>query len=656
MSKTTWRSTIWWCLTLALLGSGACGGQVEPNGSSNPANDSGNGTPSNSSGGSFGEPLTGQGGSADEVYDAGGTEGTGGESPPPEPSSPWVARTIPQRFGIQLKNFNANARNLELVGALNFGWIRRGFSWNAIEQTAGEYDFSQYDVLVENAQTQGLRIIAVIGLQNPALYPPVHEAEGRAAYARYAAALAEHFQDANIIWELWNEPNVRTFWGWHGEHNSEQYAQEYTSLVKETMAAIQEVAPDSTVVAGSVSNLWQASYEWQQHCFELGILETGIAGWSVHPYGLRTPEEYLEGYRIVRQMLSDAGAPDMPLLNSERGFPLEEREGFAGGAIELAQEFQAWHMVRQYLIDHLSDLQLTIWYEWSGEETFSFYTANYRTPVYEAGQTLFSLLEGYELRSRLETDSSLDFLLKFYKTGAPDYLVAWTAPEPDDTPDSVAPHNVSISVDQEGWVEVVDLYGNTDSLQITDGQLQVPLSGSPVYIKLQGMAERSTATTRFVPRQELDLFESGTTWTFYENNSDGAFELGHEADVPIGRIHYDFNATANDAYRDYVYAETAVTIPAARGLQLQVRTEVAQQLTLRIIDSTEQTHQFKTQLSGSNEWETVFMPFENNLENWGGAADGTIHFPLQRFVLSVPEPNNRTTGSLTFSRAYAVSY
>ncbi len=50
---------------------------------------------------------------------------------------------------------------------------------------------------------------------------------GRTGYAKFAAALAAHYKDYDIVWEIWNEPNTMTFWGKHGKKgNTPEYAEE----------------------------------------------------------------------------------------------------------------------------------------------------------------------------------------------------------------------------------------------------------------------------------------------------------------------------------------------------------------------------------------------------------------------------------------------
>src|SRR5262245_19454659 len=78
---------------------------------------------------------------------------------PPDP-------TIPNGFGVQLKNFNDNAQNLDEIQKLGLRYVRRGFSWGGVEKVAGVYDFTAYDRLVADCKARKLSILGCIALDN----------------------------------------------------------------------------------------------------------------------------------------------------------------------------------------------------------------------------------------------------------------------------------------------------------------------------------------------------------------------------------------------------------------------------------------------------------------------------------------------------------
>jgi len=246
-----------------------------------------------------------------------------------------------------------------------------------------------------------------------------------------------------------------------------------------------EADPECFIVAGSVSCLWEPSFFWTDACFKKGILESGISGWTVHPYGFKTPEEHAAGYARVREIFADNGVPDdFPLLNSERGFSLEKLdEGWSGGLEENAPHYQAWHLVRQYMIDLMYDVRLTIWYEWSAREFGLIYSQEKR-PAYYACVHMVDELSGYSFRERLSTTSDRDYMLMFKNDMGDRKIVAWTSPPPGGTPEEAVAHTVEIPQDVKTTVSACDLYGEQSTFEIIDDRIVVELTGAPKYISL----------------------------------------------------------------------------------------------------------------------------------------------------------------------------
>jgi len=396
--------------------------------------------------------------------------------------------TIPSNMGVQIKGPEMNAEALDKVRDAGFKWVRRGFIWEGIEKEKGVYNFEPYDKFVALCKERGLGIIAPMAFNNK-LYGHVKDEPGRSAYAAWAAAMAGHFKNDNIYWEIWNEPNTMTFWGRHGKKgNSEPYAEEYTNLVKATIPAMRKAHPQSIILAGSVSNMWTESYKWMGFCFADGMLKENWDVWSVHPYGLKAPEDYIEAYAITRKLMDDAGGPsNRPWMNTERGFPVDKKkEGFAGGDGPNLLEYQAWNLVRQYLIDLLEGVNVTCWYEWGGREGFALYQEGGEpTPALKAAKVFIAQLSGYKLDKRIATKEPRDFVLRFTNPAGGVKFVAWTAPPPMQGPDKIVDHKITVPVEASGSLETAGLYGEPGKLEVKAGSVELSLTGAPQYLTVK---------------------------------------------------------------------------------------------------------------------------------------------------------------------------
>jgi polysaccharide biosynthesis protein PslG len=588
---------------------------------------------------------------------------------------------VPHSVGVQLKNHNYERADLERVRELGARVIRKGLYWGAVEKEKGVYDFERYDRLMNDAEELGLTVVGCL-YGNNKLYEDhgavaIRTKEGREGFAGFAAAMAERYKGRNVLWEIWNEPNVRTFWRKDGTHNSDEFAGEYTDLVMAAVPAMLKADPDCFVMAGSVSNYWEPSYQWTEHCLRRGILSSGIRGWSVHPYGVRTPEEFAIGHSRTRELLTKYGAPaDFAMLNTERGFAAQaggldhtggQGEGWSGGAQHGALDYQAWHFVRQFMVDQMNDVKLTVWYEWAGAEGFNLFTGDPKHPAHHAATVMIEQLDGYRFVRRLEADSELDYVLLWQNQEGARKLVAWTAPPPGGTPDEAQPHLVTVELSNQPGFDIVAVTGDRRQQAHT---VLLSLSGAPQYVAIPGGVEVARVATAPVPRSttadapsgsepiigatDIGLFEAGVAWKFVPNTGAGSFTLSTDDVKPIGMLHYDFTKSTTQSH-PYVMAIAPATIQqGATELVIHARSDIRQRVTFRMIDVTGQTHQFKGAIRGTGGWEPVRIPLTRRLEHWGGAADGKIHFPIQQIALSVPMPQDQKEGKLEFADAMLV--
>lgn len=575
-------------------------------------------------------------------------------------AQPLPEPTIPAVMGVQLKNGpDWTSERLDEARAMGFRIVRKGLYWSSVEKVKGAYDFSGYDAQLARAKQLGLTVVVTLFGGNE-LYEKeagvkgVATEAGRQGFAGFAAAAAARYKGERVLFEIWNEPNVRTFWGSHGTHNTKPFADEYSALVNVVVPAMLKADPDCFVLAGSVSNYWEPSYQWTEFCFQNGVLKSGIRGWSVHPYGVRTPEEHAIGHGRTRELLVKYGAPDLPIVNSERGYSVaktETGEGWSGGQADKTLDYQASQFVRQLLVDQLCGVRFSVWYEWGGNENFGFWNPDGSPrPVVASIKQLVAELGGHRVVGRIESDSKLDYLLLCEDAKGARKLAVWTAPPPAGSPEEAWEHEVAL-----------DLGAGAKPLAIK-------LGAHPTYIALPSGAKPGKSVTT-TPRPvaaavdvatpsggvDLKVFEAGQAWTFTKNTGDGSFELGKDADgMPIGVLTYDFTKSKSKS-TPYVIASTKLDFAGpCDALAFFARSTVAQQLTFRVVDSTGQTLQFKTRLKGTGGWEPIRFPLDRKLENWDGAKDGFAHFPLKALLFSVPKPGDTVAGKVEYAGLSAV--
>lgn len=390
---------------------------------------------------------------------------------------------IPAGQGVNIHFTAAKPGEMEMLARGGFGFVRMDLHWASTEKQKGVYDFSAYDRLINDLTKHNIRCLFILDYNHP-LYDnnlSPHTPEGRAAFARWAAAAVTHFAGKGILWEMWNEPNLAQFW------KPKPNVDDYAKLAIEVGKAIREVAPNETYIGPAMSTI---DLPYLESCFKAGVLAY-FSAVSVHPYRQSPPETVVNEYRKLR-LLIDRYAPQdkqIPILSGEWGY--------ADVANKLGQENQGKYLARQWLVNLSCDVPLSIWYDWHDDGTnptdnehhFGTVGFAYREgqtdvyepkPAYGAVQTLTSNLKGYRFNKRLALDNPDDWCLLFTK-GDEVKVVAWTV--------SPTPRQVVLPV-ANGRFTAVSHLGKHLAPAAGDAKgLSIQLTDGPVYLTPDGPIE-----------------------------------------------------------------------------------------------------------------------------------------------------------------------
>lgn len=393
-------------------------------------------------------------------------------TPTPTPATEiWhlPGRVVPEPFGVNIHFTRPAPGEMALMEASGIRFVRMDLFWHMVEQERGRYDFSDYDVLVAEMSARGIGIVFILDYGND-LYggggAAHYSDEGRAAFARFAATAVRRYLGKEIIWEIWNEPNLDKYW--HAPPDPVEYAQMASTVV----TAIRRVDPTAWIVGPATAGF---PWDYIEALAAQGVLNR-LDAVTVHPYRLEEPESAWPDYVRLRRIL-DRVSPDrrIPIVSGEWGYAT------TGTAPTEAQ--QARYLTRQWLFHLTSDVDLSIWYNWRNAEhdsvdesySFSIVGQDDLQPklAYRAAQTLIATLDGYSFRRRIPLGSTEDYLLLFHREGRT-ALAAWT---------TARPHEVTLPIRCE-QVEVVGMTGESRTISPVDGTLTLALDDAPQYVHL----------------------------------------------------------------------------------------------------------------------------------------------------------------------------
>ena len=379
-------------------------------------------------------------------------------------------KVIPLAFGVNIHFVEPREKEIDMIAEAGFRFIRMDFAWGRIEREKGKYDFSEYDQLVESLAKRKICPLFILDYGNrhydEGLAP--HTEEGRAAFSKFAAAAAKRFADKGILWEIWNEPNLDQFW------KPKANAEDYNALALAVCKAMREADPQCKIVAPATSGI---PFDFLEKFFQTGVLKW-LDGVTVHPYRGKEPETVTPEYAKLRELIDRYAPPEkkgLPILSGEWGYSLPHFRRDANPA-----EKQAQYLARQFLVNLMNDVRLSIWYDWHDdgpdpneyEHNFGTITHTYEPkPAYLAAKTLLHTLSGMTYRERVPLESPDDYALLF-SDGEKWAVAAWTTGEA---------HSLSLPVKADK-VRIISMTGDAREGQAKEGKLEIQLSGKPDYI------------------------------------------------------------------------------------------------------------------------------------------------------------------------------
>jgi hypothetical protein len=391
--------------------------------------------------------------------------------------------------GVNIHFTKGHEKDLDMIAKAGFKFIRMDFTWQSTERKKGVYDWSAYEELTENLSKRGIRALYILDYSN-ALYEDHVESkdplsgqvqkgvaaprkpESVEAFAKWASAAVKHFRGNNIIWEIWNEPNI-FFW------RPSPDVENYNKLALATCKAVKAVVPEAIIIGPATSQL---PVPFIESFLASGVIEY-IDAVSVHPYRRysMSPETAVDDYKKIDELIkkyTPAGESLVPIISGEWGYNTSTRG--------VSLETQAAYIARMQLSNLVYGIPLSIWYDWKNdgpdpdewEHNFGTVTPDLDPkPAYVAIKTLNGQLGNFTFLKRIEIKNPNDFVLLFRDEKGNGKIAAWT---------TEVPHNVIVEEikTKPGTLVGTDWSGKAVQVKSDDGTLHIEMDVYPQYINL----------------------------------------------------------------------------------------------------------------------------------------------------------------------------
>jgi len=379
---------------------------------------------------------------------------------------------VRDRIGVNIHFSQPAPGEMGVLAAVGCGWIRQDLTWAATERTPGVYNFSSYDGLLADLDSNDMRALIILDYTNPnydsGLSP--YTDIGRTAFAKWAVAAAEHFKGRGVLWEIYNEPNG-SFW------TPEPNASDYAKLVITVGEAFRSAVPDELLVGPACGGI---EYSFFETCFKAGCLKYWSAV-TMHPYRGSMPETAGEDFQKMRALIKRyAPGKSIPVMSGEWGYTI--RDNFT-------EEAQGQYLARMLLGNIANHALLSIWYDWEDDATnpdsqfgLLAYTAPQAQmyyqpkPTYFAAQTLAQMFGDLAFTRRISAGPS-NYVLQF-GAGEKARFALWTT--------AITSQTITVPLGvQETFAAMTYMGAQLTNIKTTSSGLHITLTEDPIYLWVQ---------------------------------------------------------------------------------------------------------------------------------------------------------------------------
>ncbi|MBS1703219.1 MAG: cellulase family glycosylhydrolase [Armatimonadetes bacterium] len=312
-----------------------------------------------------------------------------------------------QGFGVNIHFTEPHPGEIELMQAAGINYVRTDFTWEATEKAAGQYDFSAYDRLLARLKPAHIRPLFILDYGN-SIYeqgaPKTVKAQD--AYAAWAAAAIAHYKGEEIVWEIWNEPNISQFWKPQPDPSS------YAMLALKAAKAMRTADANCRIIGPGVSTIDMPFLKAVLTPELLGLID----GVSVHPYRSGGPETVVKDYEKVQDLIHSVapkGREDMPVVCSEWGYST-----YKGGNVN--EDRQAMYLAKLWLLSAAAGSPVSIYYDWkddgddarNSEHRFGIVRSNLKPkPAFDAARLVLKAFKGCSVFRRMEKKDPLSWVV-----------------------------------------------------------------------------------------------------------------------------------------------------------------------------------------------------------------------------------------------------
>lgn len=203
--------------------------------------------------------------------------------------------------------------NMQKVIEVESEWIRDSSAWMGVETTKGVLRINDHNMnAFKTAKKNGINILCSLAYGNT-LYTPESKfvlptqdnKEYYDAFLNYVEFQLKELKDYIDAWEIWNEPNWKTF----NYYNAD--GTEYAKLYLDCAKLIKKYDPTAKIVCGVVMGYTGTNIEYGKEIFNYlktkGNVNEYVDVFSIHKYANNPEGEYADALNIWETVFDSYG-------------------------------------------------------------------------------------------------------------------------------------------------------------------------------------------------------------------------------------------------------------------------------------------------------------------------------------------------------------
>ena len=307
-------------------------------------------------------------------------------------------------------------------------------TWPDLEPSKGQWHFENLDRSLALAEAHHASVLLTLGLtprwasarpQEPSGYAPGFAAEPKDIedWRVFVRTVATRYKGRIHAYEIWNEPNVKKFW----TGNIDQLA----TLTREASIIIHGIDPHAVVVSPPATGF--PGIKWMPEFLSKAGQYVDVIGYHFY-LTPRPPEATLQLVDAIKKVMSENGAQDKPLWDTEAGWL---------PPAQIDPEVGAAYLARSYIVLWADGVQRFYWYAWDNHTSVALQTTEKDNQTLTPAGQAFGTIQNWLIGARMDwckTDAEQTWQCQLNRDGT----LQWIVWNPDGTQPFTPPRSWNV--------------------------------------------------------------------------------------------------------------------------------------------------------------------------------------------------------------------